>query len=78
MRQKANTGRGVNWEIVSCFKEWMGRNHGELSFQATQLITGHGCFKEYTHRIGKSANSRCSVCDHELENNSHVLTECRE
>lgn len=36
---KAGTGRGFSWEVVSCMKEWMGRIYGELTFQATQLVT---------------------------------------
>lgn len=78
MKRRANAGIGVNWEILSCFNEWVSRNHGEMTFHATQLITGHGCVKGYTHRIGKTANSKCSFCGHEVEDSYHVLTECRE
>lgn len=40
LTERADTGRGLNWEILSCFREWIGRNHGELTFKATQIITG--------------------------------------
>lgn len=76
--EKADTGRGFNLEIVSCLKEWMGRSHGELTFQATQLITDHGCFKGYTQRIGKTENGEYSFCNHNWEDNVHVLFDCRE
>lgn len=78
LRQRAYACRGTRWEILSCFNEWVTRNHGEMTFQATQLITGHGCFKGYTHRIGKTTNSRCSFCDCEVEDSHHVLTVCSE
>lgn len=48
LRVLADTRRGFRQEILSCFKEWVGREHGELTFQMTQLITGHDCFREYT------------------------------
>lgn len=76
--EKAGTGRGFSWEVLSCMKEWMGRSHGELTFQATQLVTGHGCIKGYTHRIGKTEDSKCSFCGQTPENNVHVLMDCRE
>lgn len=76
--EKADTGRGFSLEVLSCFKEWVGRNHGELTFQATQLITGHSCFRGYTHRIGKTENSQCSFCGRIVEDNVHVLIECHE
>lgn len=74
----ADTNRGFSGDILSCFNEWVKRAHGELTYQVTQLITGHGCFKGYTHRIGKTDNSRCSFCGGQVEDNGHVLVECRE
>lgn len=75
---KAGTGRGFNMDILSCMKEWECREHGELTYQATQLITGHGCFKGYTNRIGKTDNSKCSFCGNDWEDNLHVLFDCDE
>lgn len=43
--ERADTGRGFSLEMLSCFRDWMERSHGELTFQATQLMTGHGCFR---------------------------------
>lgn len=78
LMERTDTGRGFNWEILSCFREWVERSHGELTYQATQIITGHDCFKGYTHRIGKAENSKCSFCKHEMEDNGHVLLKCEE
>lgn len=72
----ADTGRGFSQELLSCFHEWVNRSHSELTYQATQIITGHGCFRGYTHRIGKSENDRCGFCGTNRENNMHVLIEC--
>lgn len=46
---------------LSCMQEWVHRGHEELTYQATQLITGPGCFKGYIHRIGKTDNGKCSL-----------------
>lgn len=75
---RANTRRGFNLEILSCMKEWVCRGHGELTFQDTQLLTGHGCFKGYTHRIGKTDDGACSFCGSNWEDNGHVLFDCSE
>lgn len=78
LADKANRGGGIDWEILSCLTEWEGRNHGELTYQMTQLIMGHGFFRGYTHRIGKASDSKCSFCGHTKEDNRHVLLECEE
>lgn len=75
---KAGTGRDFNMEILSCMKEWVCRGHGELTYEATQLITGHGCFKGYTHRIGKTEDGICSFCRNDWEDFLHVLFDCSE
>lgn len=78
LAEKTNMGRGFSWEVLSSFKDWMDRQHGELTFQATQLITGHGCFRGCTHRIEKAENSECSFCGWDTKNNLQVLLECHE
>lgn len=78
LMELADTGRGFNLEVLSCFGEWVGRNHGDLTYQATQLITGHGWFRGHTHRIGKADSDRCSFCGAAGEDNVHVLVECEE
>ncbi|XP_070144934.1 uncharacterized protein [Drosophila kikkawai] len=36
--------------------------HGQVDFYATQLITGHGCFKAYLHRFKHEADPSCDYC----------------
>lgn len=38
IRIRADTGRGFNLEILSYIKDWVGGKHGELTYQATQLV----------------------------------------
>lgn len=59
-------------ELMICFEDWMTREHGELTFWMTQMIT------TYTNRIEKSNTARCSFCEAIREDNHHVLVECVE
>lgn len=64
--------------ILPHFQEWMDRRHGSILFRITQLMTGHGCFGTYLHRIGKAATPYCDHCDAiEIEDSTeHTLKDC--
>ncbi|KAG5347242.1 RECQ1 helicase, partial [Acromyrmex charruanus] len=62
--------------ILPCLEEWVGRGWGGLSFHATQVLTGHGCFGEYLCRIGKEPNARCHHCDGDRDTAQHTLEAC--
>ncbi|XP_070851477.1 uncharacterized protein [Drosophila suzukii] len=38
------------------------RRHGQVDFYLTQMISGHGCFKEYLHRFKHEPNPNCDHC----------------
>ena len=42
----------------------------------TQVLTGHGCFGEYLHRIGAEESPRCRKCAAELDTAQHTLEDC--
>lgn len=60
--QRGNWGRVTLEAIVPEFELWLNRGHGRTSFHLTQLLTGHGCFSAYLHKIGKIGNPRCASC----------------
>lgn len=63
-RIKESVRKGkIKGEFLTCFDEWIEREYGELTFWATQMITGHGSFRAYTYRIGKSGRTNCDFCD---------------
>jgi hypothetical protein len=33
-----------------------------MTFRLTQLMTGHGCFNRFLHRIGRAPSAGCSHC----------------
>lgn len=61
---------------------WVSRTHGEMHFHLTQLLTGHGCFNRYLHRISRAPSQGCSHCgppdDYGEEEDSahHTLMRC--
>jgi len=58
--------------------DWLGRGWGGLSYRATQVITGHGCFGAYLCRIGRERTTRCHHCGHEEDSAQHTLEVCPE
>ena len=62
--------------ILPCLEEWVGRGWGGLSFHATQVLTGHGCFGEYLCRIGKEPTTCCHHCDGDRDTAQHTLETC--
>ncbi|KAL0098361.1 hypothetical protein PUN28_000001 [Cardiocondyla obscurior] len=50
---------------------------GVLSFWTSQIITGHGCFASYLHRIGKETSAICHHCDDDaVDHAQHTLAVC--
>ncbi|XP_060881116.1 uncharacterized protein LOC132952728 [Metopolophium dirhodum] len=39
--------------LIKDLVPWLRRQHGEVSFHLSQVLTGHGCFCEYLHPSGK-------------------------
>ena len=37
--------------LICDLDQWMSRSHGQMSFHLTQVLSGHGCFNEYLHRM---------------------------
>lgn len=57
---------------------WLDRQHGEMTFHATQIITGHGCFQSYLYRIRKAKTPICIFCNVEEDTSEHTLQRCNE
>ncbi|KMQ92346.1 reverse transcriptase [Lasius niger] len=68
-------GEYTKMAVVPWLEAWMERGHGSMSFHLTQLMTGHGCFARFLHRIGKRVTRDCDFCGEE-DDASHTLREC--
>lgn len=50
--------------------------HVENSFHATQMLTGHGCFKEYLKRFKIIDDDKCPCDKTSTQDSTHVLEKC--
>lgn len=66
-------GRWMHKEILDDSKT---RPHGEVTFHASQALTGHGCFNHYLKRFGKLDHDECLQCGTRLDNVEHVIFSC--
>ena len=51
----------------------VGRGRPPLTYRVTQVLTGHGCFGEYLHRIKKEGTSRYHHFDASVDSAQHML-----
>jgi hypothetical protein len=71
----ATAGRWTN-RLIGDLGPWCSRKHGDLNFRLTQLLSGHGCFGSFLHRIGKEATEACWHCDSDKDDAEHTLLLC--
>lgn len=69
-------GRRVANAILPCMEAWIHRPHGSITHHATQILTGHGVFAEYLHRIGRADNPECWLCEAPIDDADHTLLAC--
>lgn len=62
--------------LIPNVKAWALRGHGEVNFYLTQMLSGHGGFREYLVRIGVETTAECPTCIEQAESAEHVLLEC--
>ncbi|XP_011879451.1 PREDICTED: uncharacterized protein LOC105568405, partial [Vollenhovia emeryi] len=56
---------------------WLDRPCARASFRTSQVLTGHGCFGEYLHRIGRELTPQCHHCEVETRDTAqHTLDSC--
>ncbi|XP_018376646.1 PREDICTED: uncharacterized protein LOC108769920 [Trachymyrmex cornetzi] len=61
--------------LRDCLPRWVEARIG-LTYRATQILTGHGCFGRYLRRIGKETTERCWHCVASRDTASHTLVRC--
>lgn len=73
----ARYGRRTIEAIRPVLNEWVLRRHGSLTFHLVQIITGHGCFGDYLHRIAqREATPQCHACGAAEDSAQHTLESC--
>lgn len=72
---KANTG-DLTKRLIPDVGTWCLGRQGDLDFNTTQVLSGHGCFGVYLHKIGKEASDMYHQCNSGSDNAEHRLVEC--
>ena len=62
-----HAGHATIVAISPLFEEWLKRRHGALVVRLTQVLTGHGCFGRFLHRIGREETPGCYHCEDRRE-----------
>ncbi|XP_077294850.1 uncharacterized protein LOC143917239 [Arctopsyche grandis] len=75
-RCDASTEGRWTHRLIRDLRVWSRRKHGELCFHPTQILTGHGCFGSYLHKIGKKVTSGCHHCSAENDDAEHTAFDC--
>ncbi|XP_025421297.1 uncharacterized protein LOC112691332 [Sipha flava] len=73
--ETAETGAWTR-TLVRDIGSWCNREHGQMMFHMTQMMSGHRCFSHYLHRIGKENSDACHHCIDGLDDARHTLLEC--
>lgn len=76
LRERELQGQRVISAIRPMMETWTSRSWGRLSYRSTQIITGHGCFASYLHRIGKEDTRNCHHCEDPDDTAQHTLENC--
>lgn len=75
--EDTTTSRRLREAFEGHIREWTERRHGGMDFWTTQILTGHGYFGEYIHKMGKSPTPRCEHCtSEEIDSAEHTLERC--
>ena len=65
-------------QCIPDIRRWHDREFGELTYYTAQMLTGHGDFQTFLHRIGKSPSDTCLHCEEHPEDTvTHTILECR-
>ncbi|KAL0852483.1 hypothetical protein ABMA28_000650 [Loxostege sticticalis] len=58
-------------------RDWEGDlPHGFLTYRLVQVLTGHGCFGNYLHKIGREESPSCHECGAAVDTAQHTLAVC--
>lgn len=62
--------------LIPSIRPWVERQHGEVDYFVTQLLSGHGYFRAYLHRMGKVPSSDCLYCPGIPDTADHTFFNC--
>ena len=63
-------------QLIPDPERWLTRNHGDLNFFLTQVLTGHGAFNSYLNRFKISTSDVCPHCPSAIDTPEHTIFKC--
>lgn len=77
LRRHNVAGAVTRRAVVPVFESWYTRSWGYMSYRITQIMTGHGSFGAYLHRIRRARSPMCAFCPAGVVDDSvHTLENC--
>ena len=70
--EKGRWTHKIIWDI----RKWIERPHGEVGFDLTQFLSGHGGYRAYLYRFGRDDSPYCPQCANIPEDAEHVFFHC--
>lgn len=61
--------------LMPDIRQWVTRQHGDITYYIAQVFSNHGCFFSYLHRFKRADSPSCRYC-HQEDTAEHTLFEC--
>lgn len=78
LRDPRLPGKRVTSAILPVFDSWLNRKFGQLDYFTTQMITGHGAFRDYLYRFNLVESNVCLQCKINSDTAQHTIEVCPE
>ena len=77
-QERWNQDESGRWThmLIPNIKTWIERQHGNMGYFLTQVMTDHGSFNKYLNRFKLRSTSNCESCGALYEDARHILFEC--
>lgn len=77
-QQKWDASEKGRWtyRLIPQLDCWINRKHGEINYYLTQILSDHGCFRAYLHRVRHDESSECTAGCGVTEDAEHAVFWC--
>lgn len=75
-----NEDRNGRWtaKLIPNIEKWISRKHGEVNYYLTQILSGHGYFRKYLHKMRKCSTPFCMYEEKEVVDDAeHTFFFCK-
>lgn len=72
---RASTARWTH-RLLPELSRWLEKPPLNMTFRLTQALSGHGCFRQYLHKMNRAEDSYCVYCVDPNDTVEHTLFVC--